>query len=225
MNADMKKVPKIPSIRRLANYLHLLKKMREDSKEHVSTTLLAKETHLEPIVVRKDLEITGISGQPGVGYRVDHLIAAIEKFIGWNNTSEAFIVGAGSLGRALLGYKGFESHGLKVLAAFDCDPSKTDTEIHGVPVFEMEKLPNLAARLNIRMAILCVPEKSAQSCADMLVSAGIKGIWNFSPVNLKVPAGVVVQNEDLASSLAVLSFKLSKNIQRAAEEAAANGVL
>lgn len=212
-NEMPKKVSKIPSIRRLPNYLHILKRFHEDGRDYVSTTHLAQETGQEPIVVRKDLEITKVTGQPGVGYNVPELISKIEEFLGWNNTSEAFVVGAGALGNALIGHKGFMSHGLKILAAFDNNPEKIGTKIRGVPVFPLEKLENLGPRMKIYLGILCVPDSAAQICAETMVKSGIKGIWNFTKVNIQVPKDVVVQHEDLASSLAVLSVKLSQALK------------
>jgi redox-sensing transcriptional repressor len=207
-----KKIQKLPSIRRMPTYLHKLSEMRKNGLDTVSTTILAQYMNLEPIVVRKDLEITGITGQPGVGYKTKELIDAIKTFLNWHNTSEAVLVGAGSLGSALLGYEGFEEYGLKIIAAFDASPEKIGTEIHGREVFDIERLPDLGKRLQVEMGILCVPPPNAQEVADLMIAAGIKAIWNFTNVSLKVPDDVVVQREVIASGLAVLSVKLNQKI-------------
>jgi redox-sensing transcriptional repressor len=208
MEFESPKMSRLPTIRRLPAYLRVLRQLQGEAWEHVSGTYLAEQLSLDPVQVRKDLTITGIVGTPRVGFMVDDTVAAIEAFLGWQNATEAFLVGVGNLGTALLGYAGFERHGLKIVAAFDADPAKIDVEIHGKPVYPLEKIADLAARLRVRMGILTVPEIAAQAVADRLVVAGITAIWNFTPVALKTPGGVVVQNEDLSCGLAVLSAKL-----------------
>jgi len=174
---------------------------------------LAKLLQLEPIVVRKDLEITGASGSPGVGYQIDKLIADIENFLGWNNTSDIFLVGAGSLGTALLGYKGFVDYGLNIVAAFDADLNKIGKTVHDKPVFGIDHFANLVERMKIHMAILCVPREFAQPTAELMVDAGIRAIWNFTSETLKLPDSVVVQRVNLAGELAVLSVHLAEKLK------------
>jgi redox-sensing transcriptional repressor len=106
MNDNMRKVPKLPSVKRLPSYLHELKQLRDNQQQVVSTTHLAQKLGLEPIIVRKDLELAAAPGSPGVGYNVELLIAGIENFLGWNDETRAALVGAGNLGTALLGYHG-----------------------------------------------------------------------------------------------------------------------
>ena len=207
------KLPKLPSIRRLPGYLALARELRSRGESVVSTTFLAEELKLESIVVRKDLAMTAVAGQPGVGYRLDEMISEIEKFLNWNNSTDAFLVGAGALGTALLGYSGFEEHGVRIVAAFDADEKKIGSEIYGKKDFNMDSLVNLGQRMKVNLGILCVPSDQAQSCADRMVAAGIKAIWNFSSRTLKVPPHIVVQKETLASGLAVLSVKLAKQFE------------
>jgi len=211
------KVQKLPSIKRLPTYLQELKSLRKEGRQIVSTTLLAQRLRLESIVVRKDLEITGASGSPGVGYKVEELIGDIENFLGWNNTSDIFLVGAGALGTALMGYKGFSEYGLNIVAAFDVSPEKIGTEIHGRPVLGMDAFANLTERMKIHMAILCVPCDFAQSTANIMADAGIRAIWNFTNITLNLPEHVVLQRVNLAGDLAVLSVALAEKLK--AEEA------
>ncbi len=203
----VKKVGSLPSIRRLPTYLRVLRQFEEAGRDIVSSNHIAAVLRLDPVQVRKDLAITGIIGKPKVGYFVPTLIKAIEEFLGWDNSCEAFLVGAGNLGSALLGYAGFKDHGLNIVAAFDADPAKVGTEIADKFVLPLEKLANLAKRMHITTGIITVPESTAQRIADMMVAAGITAIWNFSPVRIDVPESVVVQNEDLAGGLAVLCVK------------------
>jgi redox-sensing transcriptional repressor len=184
--------------------------------EYISGTVIANELNLEPIQVRKDLAITGIVGKPKRGYPVAPLIGAIEAYLNWDKRVDAIVVGAGNLGSALSRFPGFRQHGLYVAAAFDADLSKTGRKIQDTPVFPLAELSAKVAEMGIRVAILTVPSGNAQDVANLLVSAGIKAIWNFTNVKLKVADGVVVQNEDLSSGYAMLSIKcrLRKELQR-----------
>lgn len=205
-----RRIGKLPSIRRLPRYLTVLRNLQAQGREVVSSSFLAQELRVEQIVTKKDLEITGISGRTGVGYVVADLIEAIEEFLGWNNLADAFLVGAGNLGCALLGYEGFRNYGLNLIAAFDTNPGRVGRMVSGINVFYLDKLPDLASRMHIQLAVLTVPGEAAQETADLLVDSGIRGIWNFTATNLKVPAGVIVQREDLAAGLAELSVKMRK---------------
>ena len=206
------KVPKLPTIRRLPTYLYKLSEMRKAGVSIVATPALARYMNLGEIVIRKDLAITGVTGQPGVGYKVKELIDAIKSYLNWDNDSEAVLVGAGSLGSALLGYEGFEEYGLRIIAAFDSDPEKIGLEVRGGSVFDVDRLEELVARLQVRMGIICVPAAFAQEVADRMVRGGIKAIWNFANVSLKVPDDVIVQREVIAGGLAVLSVKMNRKI-------------
>lgn len=198
----------VPTIKRMPLYLRLLRRMQTEGEAYASGSVLADELGLEAIVVRKDLAITGVIGRPRLGFPLDELIIAIEEFLGWNNTTDAFLAGTGRLGAALLGYAGFRQHGLNITAAFDADPAVIGTKVHGKTVLDIGKLPELARRMHVRIGILTVPEGVAQEVADRMVEGGIRGIWNFTPVKLHVPPEVILQREDLASSLAVLSHRL-----------------
>ncbi|MEW6565966.1 MAG: redox-sensing transcriptional repressor Rex [Spirochaetota bacterium] len=198
------KIPATPSIRRLPSYLHIIRQAEKDGEEYISGTVIANELNLEPIQVRKDLAITGIIGKPKKGYPVHALITAIEHFLGWDSIRDAVLVGVGNLGSALMGYQEFQFHGLNILAAFDKDPKKIGSTVHGVPVLPLDTMELQVRNLGVTMAILTVPSSGAQETADMLVKAGVTAIWNFTNVKLKVPDSVVVQKEDLSSGYAML---------------------
>ena len=153
--------------------------------------------------VRTDLACAGCQGRPKTGHRVSELMAAIKTFLHWDNHSEAFLVGAGSLGTALLKYPGFEQAGARIVAAFDLDPAKAGA-IGGIPVLPIDKLPGLTARMRITVGILTVPPEAAQATADLMVASGIRAIWNFAPVTLELPEGVIVENLELFTSLSLL---------------------
>ena len=188
------------SLQRLPKYLRVLKKLQENDVEYISSTYIANELKLNSIQVRKDLAyVSSNDGKARIGFKVSELIDDIENFLDLNNIKDAIVVGAGSLGHALMNYKGFENN-INIIMAFDNDHRKCDNK----KVFHIDKLENLIKRMNIHIAIMTLPKENAQEVCDRLVKSGIRGIWNFSPVTLKVPETVKVRNEDLSSSLAVL---------------------
>jgi redox-sensing transcriptional repressor len=211
----------MPTLRRLPLYHRYLKEVQAGSGQFISCTQIGEQLHLDPVQVRKDVEATGIVGRPKVGYPVAALMDAIEEFLGWKNLNEAFLVGAGSLGAALLGYTKFQQHGLSVVAAFDADPDKIGTQIHGKRILGLDKLLDLGQRMHIHIGIITVPAPAAQAVADLLVEAGIRAIWNFAPTRLRLPERIIVHNEDLYCSLAALSQRLAQTLAR---EKAAEGV-
>ncbi|MFZ0829190.1 MAG: redox-sensing transcriptional repressor Rex [Verrucomicrobiia bacterium] len=202
-----------PTLKRLPLYHRFLKERLATARETVSCTDIGFDLDLDPTQVRKDLEAVGIVGRPRVGYVLTNVIEGLEQFLGWKNVNDAFLVGAGSMGSALLGYHKFEQCGLKIVAAFDLDPSKIGTRIHGKHVLLLSKLPDLARRMHILIGIITVPAPEAQAVADLMVAGGIRAIWNFAPIRLRVPEQTIVHNEDLYCSLASLSQKLFKALQ------------
>ena len=208
MSSTERKTAGVPTIKRLPLYLRLLRKMKADGEEYASGTVVACELGLDPIVVRKDLAITGAVGRPRLGFPMNEIISAIEDFLGWSNTSDAILVGVGCLGRALLGYAGFEQHGMRIVAAFDSDPEIIGTQVHGKTVIDVKKLPEMAKEMHVQIGVLTVTASVAQVVADAMVEGGIRGIWNFTPTTLDVPENVILHREELASSLAVLSHRL-----------------
>jgi len=155
--------------------------------------------------------LTGITGTTRVGYSIPDLTRSIEDFLGWGDTMNAFLIGAGQFGSALLGYKDLTNYGLKIVAAFDNDPKKINRSVHGIRVFDVAKMPELLNRLNVRLAVLTLPPEEAHGVANLLVESGIRGIWNFTSAALDVPDGVTTHKEDMISGFAVLSVKMARN--------------
>jgi redox-sensing transcriptional repressor len=205
------KISAVPSIRRLPSYLHTIRQYQHEGGEFISGTLIAQELNLEPIQVRKDLAITGIIGKPKKGYPLAALITAIERFLGWNSPQDAVLIGVGNLGTALMGYQEFQFHGLNIIAAFDKNPEKIGTAVHGVTVLDAKTMDIQIRNFGVKVAILTVPSAFAQETAEVLVGAGIVGIWNFTNFKLKVPDQVVVQKEDLSSGYALLCVTMQAN--------------
>ena len=199
----------LPTIRRYPIYLRCIREMIAAGELHISSAVVAEKLGLDPVLTRKDLAMAGVPGKPRRGYPAKKLQDALNHALGWDNTTDAVLIGAGSLGNALLGYSGFEEQNLSIIVAFDSNPGLLGLALHGVKVRPMEDLPRFVKRMKIKLGILTVPNAAAQSCADQLVAAGIRGIWNFSSVQLEVPQGIVVQNVDLAQSLAILSHAIT----------------
>jgi redox-sensing transcriptional repressor len=205
---ESKNVRGAPSVRRLPQYLMLLRQERDEG--YISGSRIAEELGLEPIQVRKDLAITGITGRPRRGYPVGALAAAIEKYLSWDTDRAAALVGAGNLGTALLGYTELPTHRLRFIAAFDVDPAKIGEEIRGVPVYSVNDILSEIPALEIKIAVLTVPASEAQKTAEILALAGIRAIWNFTRVKLKLPPEVIVQNEDISAGYALMCVKINQ---------------
>lgn len=201
-----KKSCSVQTLKRLPYYLDFLKNVED---EHVSASSIAQEFNLNEVQVRKDLAaISKHPGRPRKGFDRKLLAQDIEAFLGYSNMEDALIVGVGHLGRALINYRGIADYGFRIVMGFD---QREDIDRVGMtPVFSLDKLVGLARRMRIRLGIITVPMDAAQAVCDEMVRAGIKAIWNFSPVILKVPKGVLVQNENMAASLALLSNHLSR---------------
>lgn len=188
------------SLRRLPGYLRTLKDKKENGITNISSTVLANDLDLNPIQVRKDLALVSKSnGKPGVGFNIDELIYDLEDFLNINNVTDAIVVGAGKLGSALMNYNGFDKC-INILMAFDNDKAKCDNK----KIFNINKMEDLIRRMNIHIGIITVPKESAQDVCDMMIRSGVKAIWNFAPIRLRVNKDVIVKNEDLSASLLVL---------------------
>lgn len=201
----------LPTIRRYPIYLRAINAKIAGGELTISGAVLADELGFDQVLTRKDLQMAGVPGKPRCGYPARELAEAINRALGWDSATDAALIGVGSLGKALLGYSGFEEQNINITAAFDSNPETYGRTIHGVKVRPMEDLTSLTKKLKLSLAILTVPADAAQSCADELVAAGIKGILNFAPILLSVPEGVTVQNVDIAQSLAVLSHSIARS--------------
>ena len=213
--ADNDKTLSLATLQRMPGYLRYLKQREAEGTEYISSVGLAEAMQENPSVVKKDLSMAVVSeGKPKVGYYIPDLVRDIESFMGYDNEKDAVLVGAGKLGQALLGYGGFEKYGLNILAGFDTDPALVGTEVHGKKILSSEKLAETVKKLKVKMAVLTLPAAAAQKVANTLVEAGVRAIWNFSPVTLNLPGTVAVKNENMAASLAVLSAKLKEILKK-----------
>ncbi len=200
-------------LKRLPGYLAYLKSIQDSPTPYISATALASALGMGEVQVRKDLAMVSNGGRPKIGYVRENLIEDIEQFLGYDNTTDAVLIGAGKLGLALMGYQGFEEYGLNILAAFDRTVTLDHTD-EGKPIYPMEHLEKFCHEHKILMGIITVPEQAAQEVCDLLIRCGIKAIWSFAPTHLEVPDKILVQHENMATSLAVLSMHLQNHIKK-----------
>ena len=200
-----------PTLRRLPWYLAYVSMLNQEGVANVSSRRLAQDLAVDASQIAKDLSFINIKGKTRIGYDVAELEEALNKFLGFRNRHNAVMVGAGSLGAALMHDSGLQHYGLNIVAGIDTDPAVADTIIAGIPVYSPDKLSGLVKSLNIRIGIIAVPVEQAQRVADCLVEAGVKGLWNFTPRRITVPAGVVVTNTSIYSHLEVMYNRLAES--------------
>ena len=197
------------TLRRLPTYYDYLKSLPAEVK-NISATSIARELRLNDVQVRKDLALVSGGGKPKVGYVVEHLIDDIGRYLRYDYVDRAVLAGAGNMGHALMCYEGFARYGLDIVTAFDNNAGVIGTYINGKRVLPIEEMGSICSKQDIKIGIITVPAAAAQDVCNIMVQSGIKAIWNFAAVKLNTPKGVIVQNEDLVASLAVLSRHLKQ---------------
>lgn len=193
-----------PLLERLALYYQIATRAGEEGQDAISSAFLAQLIGIDATLVRKDMAAAGITGRPKVGYSIAEVIAHLDDVLGLTDRNDAILIGCGDLGSAIARYPGFSRYGLKLAACFDIDPAKVGRSIGGHVVLPMEKCRSFIEIFRIQIAIVTAPASVAQEIADWLVGKGIKAIWNFAPIHLRVPDDVAVRNENLALGLAQL---------------------
>jgi redox-sensing transcriptional repressor len=198
-----------PAVRRLSLYLRQLESVRKHGKTTISSKQLGESLGLTDAQVRKDLAYFGQFGHPGIGYRVDDLIARVRHILGTDKTWPVLLVGAGNLGRALMSYRGFDAKGFQLVAVFDNDPAKVGKKLASFMIQPLDELGSTIRAKAIRLAMIAVPADVAQDVAEKLIESGVRGLLNFAPVSLTVPQEVALNAVDLAVSLEQLSFQVN----------------
>lgn len=205
------KVP-TPTLQRLPAYLQLLKRFKSNKKNYISCNDVAREMNLNPVTVRKDIAaVSKVGGRPKVGYSLDALILDVEQYLGYKDLNKAALVGVGHLGSALLAYPGFSAYGIGICAAFDTNPEIIGKEIAGHFIRSASEIAKYCRENNIKLGIITVPASNAQYACDELIKGGVKGIWSFAPTILKASSEVLIQHEDMAIPLAMLSKHIETN--------------
>ncbi len=199
------------TIHRLSRYFRTLSLLEKEDFETVSSKELAKREKLTPAQVRKDLSFFGSFGTRGLGYPVAELKAKVSRILGIDRIWRVALVGVGNIGSAMVSYKEFIKQGFHIVKLFDNDQRKIGSNHKGIIVSDIKNLQTELQDDRIEMVIVAVPATVAQYIVDDIVKAEVKAILNFAPVNLKVPSGVHVRNENMAMELEYLSFAMVNN--------------
>lgn len=197
-------------IRRLPRYFRYLSDLMKHDIKRISSKELSERMHITASQIRQDLNCFGGFGQQGYGYNVEYLYDEISKILGTDKRFSCIILGAGNMGNALANYENFNRRGFDILAIFDVDEKKVGTKINNIDVLHTDKLQEFITNNKIDIAMLTVPNSKINDVAKEVTSMGIKGIWNFSPTDLRLDNGAVVENVHLSDSLMVLGFRLKE---------------
>jgi redox-sensing transcriptional repressor len=207
-----KKAISVPTIRRLPMYLSFLKSTRNQALTNITASEIAKELHLDPTQISKDFSAIDVKGKTRIGYKKDTLISVIEMYLGYHILRKAFIVGVGNLGEALIKYQEFKQEGMSIVAGFDIDEDKIGQEVSGVKIYNMKEFNRHFRKMSVDIGILAVPGDRAQEVANIMIACGIKAIWNFSASPISAPDDIIIQNTSIDSGLAMIKWKLNRNI-------------
>ncbi|MEG6566811.1 redox-sensing transcriptional repressor Rex [Thermoanaerobacterium saccharolyticum] len=205
-----KTIVPMPVIRRLPRYHRYLEELLKNDVKRISSRELSERMGVTASQIRQDLNNYGGFGQQGYGYNVEELYNTLTKILGLDKTYNTIIIGAGNLGQAIANYTNFERTGFSLKGIFDINPRLFGLKIRDIEIMDVEILEDFLSKNKIDIAILCIPKDNSQIMADRLVKAGIKAIWNFSPIDLKVPDDVILENVHLSDSLLTLSYRINE---------------
>ncbi len=207
----MKKNSRISAavVKRLPKYYRYLGMIENKGIIRVSSQELSEITGLTASQIRQDLNHYGGFGQQGYGYNVEDLRGEIQKIIGIHRGYDVILVGVGNIGRAIYNYESFKEAGLNIVALFDANPDLVGKKYGNVKIQSVDTLSDYLKKNEIDIAILSVPAKSSQEIANTVVEGGVKGIWNFAPLDLKVPEDVILENVHLDESLFTLTYYMN----------------
>jgi len=210
---DLKKKVSIAVIRRLPRYYRYLSDLLRMDIARISSKELSARMGITASQIRQDLNCFGGFGQQGYGYNVESLYNEIGNILGLQNKYQAIIIGAGNMGRALANYGNFEKRGFKIIGVFDIHPKLIGTEINNIEVMNLDSLDEFVKKNKVDIAMLTVPFEQTPAVADKAAQLGIKGLWNFSPMDLKLPYDVIIENVHLSDSLMVLGYKINEKMK------------
>ncbi|MBP2071848.1 MAG: redox-sensing transcriptional repressor [Thermoanaerobacterium sp.] len=206
-----KPIVPMPVIRRLPRYHRYLEELLKNDVKRISSRELSEKMGVTASQIRQDLNNYGGFGQQGYGYNVEELYNTLTRILGLDKTYSTIIIGAGNLGQAIANYTNFERTGFNLKGIFDINPRLFGLKIRDIEIMDVELLEDFLSKNKIDIAILCIPKDNSQIMADRLVKAGIKAIWNFSPIDLDVPDDVILENVHLSDSLLTLSYRLNED--------------
>lgn len=196
-------------IKRLPKYYRYLGELMQNDVDRISSKELGEKIGFTASQIRQDLNCFGDFGQQGYGYNVTELYNQIKSILGLDRGYKAALVGAGNIGQAVSNYSRFENLGFIIAAIFDANPKLIGMRIRDVEIKDIDEMQEVLEEEKIEIGIICVPRKNAQTVADDLIKGGVRGIWNFAPVDLVVPDNVKVENVHLSESLLTLIYLLN----------------
>ena len=197
-------------IKRLPKYQRYLREMLNNDVDRISSKELSEKIGFTASQIRQDLNCFGDFGQQGYGYNIRDLYNEISSILGLNRVYKEVIIGAGNIGQAIANYTRFDKLGFSLEAIFDANPKLIGLRIRDVEIQDIDQLSNFLKNNHIDIGVICVPRINAQKVWDMLVEGGVKGIWNFAPVDLVVPEDVIVENVHLSESILTLAYLLNE---------------
>lgn len=193
-----------PTLRRLPWYLAYVRLLDNLHVETVSSTQISKELNVDASQIAKDLSFLNIKGKTRIGYDVHSLVKELDNFLGFKKKHSAIVIGAGSLGAALMQDVGLTQYGLNIVAGFDVNSKVIGSSVCNIPIYDIEELAERQKQYNASIAILTVPVEHSQAAADIAITSGIKAIWNFTPFRIKAPANIVIANTSIYAHLAII---------------------
>ena len=199
-----------PTLRRLPWYLAYVEILRHKKERNVSSTLISKALRVDASQIAKDLSFLGVKGRTRIGYEVEDLAKALSDFLGFSRRHKAYVIGVGSLGKALIRDSGLQNYGLEIIAGFDVNPEVISKKNLDVPIRHIDEIFDAMSTDPAEIAILTVPADVAQESADIAAGAGIRAIWNFTPYRVKVAEGVVMANTSIYAHLALIYTRLNE---------------
>ena len=205
--APLRELPE-PTLRRLPWYLAYVGLLKERGVDYVSSTQISKEINVDASMIAKDLSFLNIKGKTRIGYEVAVLEHELQDFLGFKRGHNAVMIGVGSLGASLIQDSGLVNYGLRIVAGFDINPDVVATDICGVPIYDMNRFAQLIPSLKADIGIIAVPIHVAQEVCDIMVDAGIKALWNFTPFRITAPEDIVITNTSIYAHLAVMYNRL-----------------
>ncbi len=199
-----------PTLRRLPWYLAYLEILKSNGVENISSTQISRALSVDASQIAKDLSFLNIKGKTRIGYEVNALVEVLSDFLGFTRSHKAYVIGTGSLGKALIRDSGLSNYGLEIVAGFDVNPDVIARKDLGVPIYHINRIYDIMEENPAVIGIITVPPQCAQECADTAISAGIKAIWNFSPYRVKVAEGVVMANTSIYAHIALIFNRLEE---------------
>lgn len=197
-----------PTLRRLPWYLAYVEILHAQGLDYVSSTRISRALNVEASQIAKDLSFLSLKGKTRIGYEVEQLMNTLSDFLGFSSSHAAYVIGAGSLGAALMQDNGLQKYGLDIVAAFDTKSGLIGTNVCGIPIYDIEEIYDMMESNPAQIGIITVPADSAQQAADTAISAGIRAIWNFTPYRVKVAEGIVMANTSIYAHLALIYNRL-----------------